>query len=56
MIGICCLWPHMPDTLTQAIGTKNIIALITTNDHPDTKLAVTTCIEFAHASLGHKFT
>ena len=29
MIGICSLWPHTSDTLTKAIGTKNIIALIT---------------------------
>ena len=56
MIGICSLWSHMPDTLTQAISTKNIIALITPNDHPDTKLAEAACIEFTHTSLGHKFT
>ena len=55
--GICrrllILWL---DKLTKAIGTKNIIALITSNDHPDTKLAKAACIEFTHTSLGHKFT
>ena len=42
--------------LILAISTKNIIALITPNDHPDTKLAEAACIEFTHTSLRHKFT
>ena len=39
--------------LRQAIGAKNIVATIPTNNHLFTELTHTTSIQFTHTSFGH---